>query len=280
MTEASRLERLLRREQALVAAGLAALCLLTWYHLIAGAGLGASSGTTTNVALFPHRVPEPADAMSMPMSGMAAWTLSQWALVVAMWWSMMVAMMTPSAAPTILLYARVRRHALGTGQAAGLVPTAAFTLSYLLAWLAISVAAATLHWWLEQAGLLSMATMGSRSRWLSGGLLIAAGLYQLSPLKNACLAQCRAPAVFLSRHWRPGAAGALRLGARHGAYCVGCCWLLMTLLFVGGVMNLAWIAALTLLVMAEKLLPFGEWLGRAAAGLLVVWGVATLALAP
>ena len=99
--------------------------------------------------------------------------------------------------------------------------------------------------------------MGSQSRWLSGAVLIAAGLYQLSPLKNVCLSHCRAPASFLSRHWRPHALGALRLGAMHGAYCVGCCWMLMALLFVGGVMNLVWIAALAVLVLVEKVMPPG-----------------------
>src|SRR5205807_1669049 len=122
-----------------------------------------------------------------------------------------------------------------------------------LVWLCFSVAAAGLHWGLERTGLLSGAMMGSQSKWLSGAVLIAAGLYQLSPPHDVCLAHCRAPADFLSRHWLPGVAGAVRLGALHGAFCVGCCWLLMALLFVGGVMNLAWIAALTLLVVAEKL---------------------------
>ena len=118
--------------------------------------------------------------------------------------------------------------------------------------------------------------MGSQSRWLSATILIAAGLYQLSPLKHACLAHCRAPASFLSRHWRPHASGAVRLGAMHGAFCVGCCWMLMALLFVGGVMNLVWIAALAFLVLIEKLLPPGQWIGRVAGAALILWGVATL----
>src|SRR5712691_5802341 len=118
--------------------------------------------------------------------------------------------------------------------------------------------------------------MGSRNRLLSGIVLIAAGLYQLSPFKNICLAHCRTPASFLSRHWRPRALGALRLGAKHGAYCVGCCWMLMALLFVGGVMNLIWIAALAILVLIEKALPPGQWVGRGVGGALIGWGVATL----
>ncbi len=111
---------------------------------------------------------------------------------------------------------------------------------------------------------------------LSGVVLITAGVYQLSPLKNICLAHCRTPTSFLSRHWRPRALGALRLGVMHGGYCVGCCWLLMALLFVGGVMNLTWIAALAILVLLEKVLPPGQWVGRGVGIALIVWGVATL----
>ena len=107
-------------------------------------------------------------------------------------------------------------------------------------------------------------------------MLLAAGLYQLLPLKHVCLSHCRAPASFLSRHWQPRAFGALRLGVIHGAYCVGCCWMLMSLLFVGGVMNLVWIAALTALVLIEKALPAGQWIGRGAGVILIVWGVVTL----
>src|SRR5207245_1832001 len=131
-------------------------------------------------------------------------------------------------------------------------PTGAFAAGYLAAWLGFAVGATALHYALERAELVSTMMMGSRSRWLSGAVLIAAGLYQLSPLKNVCLAQCRAPASFLARNWRPYASGAFRLGSKHGAYCVGCCWMLMLLLFVGGVMNLVWIAALTTLVLIEK----------------------------
>jgi predicted metal-binding membrane protein len=111
---------------------------------------------------------------------------------------------------------------------------------------------------------------------LSGAVLIAAGLYQLSPLKNICLAHCRTPTSFLSRHWRPHAPGAIRLGAMHGAYCVGCCWMLMALLFVGGVLNLTWIAPLAILVLIEKALPMGHWVGRAVGIALIGWGFATL----
>src|SRR5205823_2157353 len=156
-----------------------------------------------------------------------------------------------------------------------IAPTGGFAVGYMLVWLGFAVLAAALHSLLERAGIISAVTMTSQSRWVSGAVLIAAGLYQLSPLKNVCLSHCRSPASFLSRHWRPHALGALRLGVMHGAYCVGCCWMLMALLFVGGVMNLVWIAALALLLLIEKVLPRGQWVGRSAGVVLITWGVAT-----
>ena len=283
MFEAPAFERLLKRDRVITLAGLTALCALAWLYIVTGAGLGMSAWEMTTLALFPHQ--HARDVMpSMPGMDMGAtapmwmaWGFATWALMIAMWWIMMIAMMTPSATPTILLYARVHRHALVQGQIQDkLAPTGAFAAGYLLVWLGFAAAAATLHWALERAGLVSAMMMGSQSRLLSGAVLITAGLYQLSPLKNICLAHCRTPTSFLSRHWRPRALGALRLGAMHGAYCVGCCWLLMAVLFVGGVMNLTWIAALAILVLIEKVLPPGQCVGRGVGIALIVWGVATL----
>ena len=197
------------------------------------------------------------------------------ALVVAMWWVMMIAMMVPSAAPTVLLYAQVHRRTVDPGVNP---PIGAFLWGYVLCWLIFSIAAAAAQLWLERSGLASPMTMTLHSRVASGGLLVAAGTYQLSPLKDACLGQCRSPANFLARHYRPGASGAFRMGVRHGIYCVGCCWPLMLLLFVGGVMNIAWIAALALIVAGEKLLPYGQWIARAI-GVALIAGGLTLALA-
>ena len=285
MSEAPAFERLLKRDRMITLAGLAALCTLAWLYIVTGAGLGMSAWEMTTLALFPHQQAHdmmpgmPGMDMGAAARGGTAWGFATWALMIAMWWIMMIAMMTPSAAPTILLYARVHHHALARDQLQDkLAPTAAFAAGYILVWLGFAAAATTLHWVLERAGLVSAMMMGSRSRWLSGVVLIAAGLYQLSPLKNVCLAHCRTPASFLSRHWRPRALGALRLGAMHGAYCVGCCWMLMALLFVGGVMNLIWIAALASLVLVEKVLPPGQWVGRGTGVALIGWGVATLVL--
>jgi predicted metal-binding membrane protein len=280
MPEAPGFEHLLRRDRIVTLAALVILCALAWLYIVKGAGLGMSARQMTTLAFFPHQ--QAGEAM-LEMPGMqvdterSAWGFNTWALMIGMWWIMMIAMMTPSAAPTILLYARVHRAALAREPCRDeAAPIGAFAAGYLSVWLAFSVAAAALHYALERAGLVSTMMMGSRSRWLSGAVLIAAGLYQLSPLKSVCLRQCRAPASFLARHWRPHAAGALRLGIKHGAYCVGCCWMLMALLFVGGVMNLIWIAALTTMVLIEKVLPRGQWIGRSAGVALAGWGIATL----
>lgn len=251
MNELTGAERIAKRARIVTMLSLAALALLAWAWLLGGAGMSSAA---------------------MPMEGMAAmaWDARQWLIVIAMWWVMMIAMMLPSAAPVILLYGRVHRHG-GTSP-----PTAVFLAGYLACWFGFALLAAMLQQWLEQSGLMSPMDMASLSPWLSSGLLLAAGLYQLSPLKDACLAYCRTPTDFLTSHYRPGSMGAWRMGLIHGAYCIGCCWLLMALLFVGGVMNLVWIAALTLLVAAEKLLPGGKWTARASGVAMIVWGVVRL----
>jgi predicted metal-binding membrane protein len=151
-----------------------------------------------------------------------------------------------------------------------------FTLGYLVAWTAFAVVAATVQWVLHGAALLSPA-MTSASPLLGGMLLIAAGVYQWLPLKAACLTHCRSPLDFFAAEWREGEAGALAMGFRHGLHCVGCCWLLMGLLFVAGVMNLLWIAAIAGFVLVEKVLPGGRIVGRVAGAVLVVWGLLTVA---
>jgi predicted metal-binding membrane protein len=199
------------------------------------------------------------DMADMAMDTPMPWSPFYAALVFVMWWIMMIAMMVPSAAPTILLFAAIRRK-----QGLADHPSAQawiFCGGYLVMWAWFSLLAVLVQWALEHAGLLSMA---SASAVLGGVVLLAAGLYQLTPLKHACLRYCQSPVLFLSLYWQPGAEGALRMGLRHGAYCLGCCWFLMALLFVGGVMNLAWIAGIALYVAAEKLLPIGRALSRLA----------------
>lgn len=199
------------------------------------------------------------------MDGPAAWMMeTSWdarylLLIFLMWAAMMVAMMLPSALPILLIFHRAVRN-----DAAVHSPSRqmfAFAAGYLLAWAGFSVGATLMQWGFARAALLSP-MMVSASPWLGGALLIVAGVYQWTPLKYACLRNCRSPMAFLMEHWQPGMRGALRLGLRHGLSCVGCCWALMLLLFVGGVMNLLWIAAITAFVLVEKLAPIGARGGR------------------
>lgn len=223
----------------MVLAGLAAITLLSWLYLLSMAG---DMGT-----------------MSMPeaMAGaqIQPWSTTDFALMFLMWTVMMVAMMVPSAAPLILIYARVYRREKEQGRP--FTPTAAFAAGYLLAWTVFSLIATVLQWALERAALLSP-MMVSKSNYLGAVILIAAGVYQLTPLKHACLAHCRSPMSFIMQHWRTGTRGALRMGMEHGLFCVGCCWFLMGLLFVGGVMNLLWVAAIAAFVLVEKVVPRGK----------------------
>ncbi len=264
MTRASATEALLRRDRLVVGVCLAVICLLSWVYLLGGAGTGMSTAAMTTWQ-FPPPVYRSA--------GGGVWALSYWLIMLAMWWVMMIAMMVPSAAPMILLYTRVQRHAHRQGQGDGAVPVLSFLAGYLLAWLLFSVVATALQWGLERAGLVHGMMMWSTSHTLSGLFLVAAGLYQFSPLKKRCLMHCRSPAAFLSAHWRKGPSGAVQMGFEHGLFCVGCCWFLMLLLFVGGTMNLVWIAGLAILVLLEKLLPYGGMLALAMGGLMVVSGV-------
>ncbi|WP_176598697.1 MULTISPECIES: DUF2182 domain-containing protein [Sphingobium] len=242
----------LARHRLISLVALAVLIALAWGWLISGAGMGMAPAAS----LFPAGLAEdPMLAMMMP--GDAPWTAVQFAVTFAMWWVMMVAMMLPSAAPMVLLYARA---APANVRAAA----ESFILGYLLAWGLFSLIATLMQWRLATMAMLSPMAMATSSRPLAAALLIAAGAYQISPWKDACLRQCRNPAQFLSRHYRPGWIGALRMGMVHGAWCVGCCWMLMALLFAGGIMNLAWIALLTLLVALEKLLSWGRALSVAA----------------
>lgn len=258
----SALERALARDRLNIVVALCILTATAWLYLAFGAGTGMSAPAMSGWWL--------AGGVAAPP---AAWTLSTAFVMLAMWQVMMIAMMLPSAAPTILLYARVARRG---GEARTERGVATFTGGYLLAWLGFSIAATAAQFLLERSGLVS-AMMATSGPLLTGGLLIATGLYQLSPLKAACLASCQAPAPFLAAHWREGP---LRMGLRHGAICVGCCWGLMLLLFVGGAMNLVWIAGLTLIVALEKLTRFGKALGAAAGLLLIASGTMVLWMSP
>lgn len=255
MTETSALEKMLRHDRLIVAVGVAGVVAMAWVYLVAGAGIDMTS------------------MAGMPMEPMS-WSPVYATLTFVMWWFMMIAMMVPSASPMVLLFTAIKR------KQEPLVRTSAWVFlgGYLLIWAGFSLIAALAQWGLERAGLLSVAMMSTNTMF-GGVILLAAGLYQFTPVKNACLRYCQSPVLFLSRHWQSGAMGALRMGLRHGGYCLGCCWFLMALLFVVGVMNLVWIAAIALYVACEKLLPLGYRLSRAAGVGLVVSGAIILARA-
>jgi predicted metal-binding membrane protein len=206
---------------------------------------------------------------AMGMTTDMPWHAADAFFTFAMWAVMMVGMMTPSAAPVMLLFAGMHR---GRGAQRATSVVFAFGAGYLLVWAAFSVGAALAQWALHRAALLSSALTTSSAR-LSGTILIAAGVYQLTSLKGACLAHCRSPLGFLLSHWRAGTAGALRMGIEHGTYCVGCCWALMGVLFVVGVMNLLWVAAMTIFVLVEKLGPAGALVARITGVAMIAAGV-------
>jgi predicted metal-binding membrane protein len=202
-----------------------------------------------------------------------AWTAAGFGLMVLMWAVMMVAMMAPSAVPMTLVYAAVARKAAREDRP--VAPTRMFVSGYLAMWGLFAVVATSAQMGLDQLSLLSPA-MASASPLLGSGLLIGAGVYELTPYKHACLAHCRVPAHFIARHWRGGFTGALRMGVSLGAYCLGCCWILMGLLFVGGVLNLLWIAAIAAFILLEKIVPFGETGGRVVGAVVVLVGLGSL----
>jgi predicted metal-binding membrane protein len=249
------LQEALRRDRLLVAAGLVGVTALAWFYIIHTGRTMSSHGP-----------------MAMPMAGDS--DVPGLGMLLPMWIVMMTAMMIPSASPTILLFASVARTRRARG--APTASTAVFTLGYLIIWAFYATIAAVLQWELHRLALLSPAMVTARP-WLGGGLLVAAGLYQWLPFKDSCLSHCRSPLQFFSSSWREGSGGALLMGMRHGTYCVGCCALVMTLLFVAGVMNLLWVAALAIFVLAEKLFPTGRAMGRVTGMLMIAWGIWLLA---
>jgi predicted metal-binding membrane protein len=265
--DAGALQRVLGHARALPLAAIVVIVGLAWAYLLTGAGTGMSPFAMTS-----GQFPPPVPAVVVGNE----WTPSYAILMLAMWWTMMVAMMLPSATPFVLLHARVSARAQASHGWQSHRHTAIFLTGYLLVWLGFSALATLVQWALERAGLMDGMLMWSTSTRLSAGLLIAAGVYQLMPSKAVCLEHCRSPVAYLSSHWRSGGAGALRMGLAHGSYCLGCCWLLMALLFVGGTMNLLWIAGLSIVVLIEKVVSHGPWVGRALGACLLAAGTALM----
>ena len=264
MSEAA-LEQVLRRDRAIVIGALAVLTALAWAYTIWLANSMDMGGMA---------MPRPAGmgmgAMLSP--GFKPWTATDFVVIIVMWAVMMVGMMTPSAAPMILVYARVSRQQALQGKP--LAGAGFFAGGYLLAWTVFSLAATIGQWLLEGAALLTH--MGATTSDVLGAIvLMTAGLFQWTPAKNACLKHCQSPLSFILQYVHD-AWGSLSLGFRHGIFCIGCCWALMALLFIGGVMNITWIAGLTIFVLLEKVVPFGRILSRTAGAGLLAWGAGLL----
>lgn len=277
MSKPNLVEALLRRDRLVVVVALTIILVASWAYILSGAGMGMSAFdmTSLSMALGPSQeTPMATGGAMVAMATPVDWTLGYALVMVFMWWVMMIAMMLPSAAPMVLLFAAVNRKQQEAGNR--FVPTSLFALAYLVAWAGFSVAAVALQWGLERMALLSPMLVSS-SAIVGGVVLLAAGVYQLTPLKRACLKHCRSPLHFVMMHWRSGAGGAFRMGLEHGVYCVGCCWFLMGLLFFGGIMNLYWIAGIAVYVLLEKTVPMGHWLGYLVGAALVGWGIVVLA---
>lgn len=241
------------REKAPVLLGLAGLTALAWAYLL-WMGWGMA------------HMEVGVDMLIMPR--MTDWSAVDLALVFVMWVVMMVAMMLPTALPMVLAFQALTRRGAAPSSA---WRVSAFVAGYLAVWAGFSGVVTLLQWALLQARWVTP-MMELRSPMLGGGLLLLAGLFQFTPLKSVCLSTCRSPLSFLMTAWRPGVRGAWLMGLRHGLWCTGCCWLLMALLFVLGVMNIAWIAALTAFVLIEKTWARASWLSPAGGVLLMAWG--------
>ncbi len=253
------IEKFLRRDTIISAVTLISVVAMSWAYIISGAGMSM-----------------PTDAISsgsnMQMSDMimtrGIWSTEYALIVFVMWSVMMMAMMFPSASPMILLFIALNRKR----SERSFWSITAFGSAYAVAWCGFSILATGAQWALEKSALMSP-MMETSSAYLGGVLLISAGIWQLTPLKYACLRHCRSPIVFFIQRWRGGIRGAFLMGLEHGGYCLGCCWVLMALLFYGGVMNLLWIAGLAIYVLIEKTIPAGHFFSRGVGGILIIWGI-------
>ncbi len=263
MTRKGVLERLLAKDQVIVLCAVTAVTLAAGLYTVLGVGMPMSAVEMTGMA---RSIGAPMD-----MGGVSEWSVPRVLLMFLMWWIMMIAMMTPSAVPTLLLFASLKRNA--NSNTANPWPAWVFLAGYLCAWAGFSALSVFLQWALQKAAVFAPAMMTLKGAWVTGGFLVLAGAYQLTPLKSACLKQCQSPAQFLTQHWRPGLRGAFAMGCHHGLFCLGCCWALMLLLFVGGVMNLLWIAGLAIFVAIEKVSASRPWVSMISGAALVAAGV-------
>ncbi|MBT4040704.1 MAG: DUF2182 domain-containing protein [Rhodospirillales bacterium] len=248
---------MIRRDRWIVCFSLFSVTALAWFYLTLLAVDMNDMAATTKIRVVP-------------------WTAVDFGLMFVMWAVMMVGMMVPSATPMILMFTKINRNQRSNAEP--FVHTGIFVAGYIAVWSAFSLAATMLQLGLQDAALVSP-MMASANAIYSGLVLVAVGLYQWTPFKNACLRQCQTPLSFLMTRWRDGVGGAFSMGFSHGAYCVGCCWALMALLLVGGVMNFLWIAAISIFVLAEKITRVGLWVPRASGVVLIAWGIGTIIMA-
>lgn len=258
------LETQIRRDRIVIGVALIGIAAAAWVYMFHMAkmmdAMDMSGGSMAEMG----------GAMTMPT--MRPWSAADFVFMLFMWAEMMVAMMVPSIAPTVLLFAALNRKR--REESRPYVPAAAFLFGYLIAWTGFSVLATLAQWGLQTKALISC-DMTTTSPLLGGGMLVAAGIFQLTPMKGACLSHCRSPLGFFTTYWREGVWGAILMGIRNGTFCVACCWLLMLLLFVAGVMNLLWVAAIAAFVLIERLVPqsLGRILNKTAAVLLLAMGL-------
>ena len=277
MNERAGIEQLLARDRLIISVAMLAIFLIAAVYTLMGVGMSMSSVEMTfGTSEMPMQDMPSKDMLDGGMSSMMmppVWSASYAALVFLMWWVMMIAMMLPSVASIILLYSTLIRRSNPTQNPSVLAGT--FLGGYLAAWAFFSLLATLLQSVLELRGFVSPMMMSLTSQIIGSGVLIAAGLYQFTPVKESCLQHCQNPLKFLTEKRRPGYGGAFLMGVEHGAFCLGCCWFLMALLFVGGIMNLYWIIGLTLYVLLEKLIPTTNSInvGKIVGGLLILGGV-------
>jgi predicted metal-binding membrane protein len=258
MIKASPLAYILNKDRFIVLTALFILCVLAWLYII---------------YLYRQMNPMNMDAIFFAMPMTAKWSRADFLLLFLMWFVMMIAMMTPSVAPLILIFTAINRKR--RQQQNPFVPSGYLLTGYFLVWAAFSLFATFLQWLLQRVSLLNP-EMITTSKILGGIILIIAGTFQFTPLKNTCLNYCRAPISFIHHHWKEGKHGALRMGLQNGMYCLGCCWILMMLLFVSGIMNIFWIAVITLFVVLEKVIPKVKFVSPVAGISLIAFGIIIL----
>ncbi len=259
MNKKNSLEYILQKDRFIIVSGLFIICVLAWLYII---------------YLYRQMIVMDMNAAFFAMPMTAHWSATDFILLFLMWLVMMIAMMTPSVAPLILIFAMVNRQRKQKQNP--FVPAGYLIAGYFFIWAFFSLMAMLLQWLLQQVSLLNP-EMIATSKMLGGIILIAAGIFQFTSIKQKCLRYCRTPVDFIHRNWKEGKKGALIMGMENGMYCLGCCWILMTLLFVSGIMNLIWIAVIALFVLIEKVLPKIKWISIGAGIALILYGAVILA---